>query len=137
MEKKDFYLESKTRDQLVFSDGKDINTAILILSFLMFILGGFLYYLLSRRHMITMNLVNTRQGTHIELYGSTPFSNTVSEEFIEMIQTFDISSQSKMHLLQEIKCPRCGSSLDIKGLERFVECSFCGSNISILEVRKR
>lgn len=134
--KKNFYLNSRTQNQLVFTGGKDINTTVLILSFLIFLIGGFFYYFLSKTHTILVNFLETVHGLNVNVSGTTELSRSIAEEFQQNLETFDIGSSTVGYVIQEIKCPKCGSSLDYAGNSKLVKCSFCGSSLSINEFKK-
>ena len=133
--KKNFILKSRTPNQLVFIGGRDINITILVLSFLFFIIGGVIYYLLSKTHTITVSLSETVNGLNVSVNGTTAFSRSIAKNYQDMLVTFDTGSSMGFRI-QEIKCPKCGSSLDYTGNSSFVKCAFCGTNLSISELRK-
>ena len=134
--KKNFILKSRTPNQLVFNGGRDINNTILVLSFLFFIIGGVLYYLLSKTHTITVSLSETDNGLNVSVNGTTALSSSIAKDFQDTIVTFDTGTTLMGYRIQEIKCPKCGSSLDYTGNSSFVKCAFCGTNLSISELRK-
>ena len=135
--RKKFYLNTNSQNQLVFTDGKEINNTVLILLFLLFFLvGGLLYYLLSKTHTISVNLVETFNGLIVNIDGNTELSRSIAEEFLEILETFDTGSYPVGYVVREMKCPKCGSSLDYNGKSKFVKCTFCGSSLSINELRK-
>jgi hypothetical protein len=106
------------------------------LSFLVFLIGGVLYYLLSKTHTISVNFVETVNGLNVNIDGNTELSRSIAKEFLDTLETFDTRSSSVGYVIQEIKCPKCGSSLDYQGTSKFVKCTFCGSSLSINELRK-
>jgi hypothetical protein len=135
MTKKGYNLKTKSENQLVFTGGRDINNTILLLSFLIFFVGGLLYYFLSKTHTISIEFVKLEDGLNVNVFGSTQTSGRIAENFMESLLTFDKGAHSIGFSIQEIKCPRCSSSLDYLG-EKIVKCSFCGASIAINEKRK-
>ena len=133
--KNNFILKSRTQNQLVFTGGRDINLVLLVLSFLFLLIGGVLYYLLSKTHTITVSLVETVNGLNVSVNGTTAFSRSIAKNYQDMLVTFDTGSSMGFRI-QEIKCPKCGSPLDYTGNSKFVKCTFCGSSLSISELRK-
>ena len=109
---------------------------ILVLSFLVLLIGGVLYYLLSKSHTITVSLMETVSGLNVSVNGTTVLSSSIAKDFQDTIVTFDTGTTLIGYRIQEIKCPKCGSSLDYTGNSSFVKCAFCGTNLSISELRK-
>jgi hypothetical protein len=136
MAKEGYYIKSKSDNQLIFSGGKDINYTILILSFLILVIGGFLYYLLSKTHTITLNFVNIAEDLEVSVVGITKQSRIIAENFEENLMTFNLKPTFQGYSIKEIKCPRCSSALDYHGDTRFFKCKFCGASLSINELRK-
>ena len=120
----------------MFNGGRDINNTILVITLLFFIVGGVLYYLLSKTHTITVTLMETVNGLNVSLNGNTVLSSSIAKDYQDTLVTFDTGSTSMGYRIQEIKCPKCGSSLDYTGDRKFVKCAFCGSSLSISELRK-
>jgi hypothetical protein len=134
MSKKGYLVKSISENQIIFTGGKDIDNTILILAFLILLIGGILYYVLSKTHTITINFTDVTTGLQINAVGSTKYSISIAEDFMDNLVTFSRDTLSPGYSVQEIKCPRCGSSLDYKGKGRFIECSFCGANLAVNEL---
>jgi DNA-directed RNA polymerase subunit RPC12/RpoP len=136
MAQKNFNLASRSEYQLVFTGGKDINILFLAFWVLFFIVGGILYYLLTKTHSITVSIIEKADGIDVQTNASTDLSNKIADEFLKMLETFDNKSYRKGYRIQEMKCPKCGSALDFTGHEKIVNCKFCGSKLAINEIRK-
>ena len=132
MENKGYYLQSITENQIIFTGGKDVNTIILILSFLIFLVVGILYYALSKTHKITINVTQVADSLQINATGSTKESISISEDFVNYLI---IRAPVLGYEIQELKCPKCGSSLDFVGKDRFIKCEFCAANLAVNELR--
>jgi hypothetical protein len=135
MAQKNFNLVSRTEYQLVFTGGKDINIVFLVFSILFFIVGGILYYLLSKTHSITVSIIETTDGFDVQTNSSTDLSNGTADEFLKILEKFDNNSYVKEYRIQEMKCPKCRSAVDFTGHEKIVNCKFCGSKLAINEIR--
>jgi hypothetical protein len=131
--KKGYYLKENRENQLIFTDGKDVDNTLLIILFLVLILGGFIYYLLAKTHTIIIDLTKVRGGLNLNIKGSTETSDRIAEDFTDILMSFDTGAP-KGYRIQELKCPRCGSPLDYKGEKRFIKCGFCEASISINEL---
>lgn len=136
MAQKNFNLASRSDYQLVFTGGRDINVLFLVFWILFFLVGGILYYLLTKTHSITVSIIETADGTDVQINASTDLSNRVANKFLKMLETFDNKSYVNGYKIQEMKCPKCGSALDFTGHEKIVNCKFCGSKLAINEKRK-
>lgn len=82
MAAKEYKLINKTDTTLVFEDGKDIDTVILILGIIVFLIGAILYYFLSKRHTITIAMSDTDSGTNVQCTTNTSKSMLESTSFL-------------------------------------------------------
>jgi LSD1 subclass zinc finger protein len=80
--------------------------------------------------------METVSGLNVNVKGSTVLSSSIAEEFQDVIVTFDKGASPMGYEVKEMKCPRCGSSLDYTVNSRFVKCSFCGSILLVNELRR-
>ena len=85
MAAKDYKLISRSEGMLVFEDGKDLNTWILILGILFLLIGAIVYYLMATKHKITFVISETADGTQVQGTTSTQKSMLVSTEFLNSL----------------------------------------------------
>ena len=135
MSRKGYTLKIKNENQLLFTDGKEFNSTLLVLLFLMLLVGGFIYYLLAKTHKISVSISDVSGGLYVSAAGTTQASNVVAVDFLESLEMFNPGSTTIGYNIQEIKCPRCGSSLDSSG-KKYLKCSFCGASVAVSELRE-
>ncbi|MHA2061629.1 MAG: hypothetical protein ACW963_04985 [Candidatus Sifarchaeia archaeon] len=83
---KNYKVISTTESSITFEDGKDMSTVLLILGILFLLIGAILYYLLSKRHMITVTYSELQDGT-TNVNCSTNSSKTLkdSQDFMQTL----------------------------------------------------
>ena len=74
----------------------------------------------------------------VNVAGSTEASVIVADDFLDSLVSFNAHEYDRMISnlelsLQELKCPKCSSSLDYSGEKRIINCGFCGATIAINE----
>jgi len=85
MAAKDYKLVSRSEGMLVFEDGKDLKTWLLILGILFLFIGAIIYYLMATKHKITLTISETADGTQVQGTTSTQKSMLVSTEFLNLL----------------------------------------------------
>jgi hypothetical protein len=70
---------------LVFEDGKDLNTALLVLGILFLLIGAVLYYLLSKRHTVTVTLNETDKGVEVTCGTNSSKAMQVANDFLQSL----------------------------------------------------
>ena len=78
----DYKLVSQTETMLVFEDGKDIKTWLLVLGILFLLLGAILYYILAKTHNITVTVTETDSGRNVQCSTNTQISLLESDSFL-------------------------------------------------------
>jgi hypothetical protein len=83
---KNYQVISTTESSISFEDGKDMSTGLLILDSLFLLIGAILYYLLSKRHMITVTYSELPDGT-TSVNCSTNSSKTLkdAQDFLQTL----------------------------------------------------
>lgn len=76
---------SESETMLVFEDGKDIKTSWLVLGVLFFLIGAILYYLLAKKHTITLTINETDSGTEVQSTTNTTEAMRVSNNFLRTL----------------------------------------------------
>jgi len=85
MAAKDYKLVSRSEGMLVFEDGKQINTLLLILGILFLLIGAIIYYLIATKHTITLTISATADGTQVQSTTNTQKSMLISTEFLNSL----------------------------------------------------
>jgi len=86
MAAKDYNLISQTDDMLVFEDGKNISTGWLILGIFLLLIGAIIYYIMAKRHTITVTLTGIDDGTRVLCATNTTKSMMESNLFLASLQ---------------------------------------------------
>ena len=82
MAARDYKLVSRSEGMLVFEDGKEINTGLLILGILFLLIGAIIYYLIATKHTITLTISATADGTQVQGTTNTQKSMLDSTELL-------------------------------------------------------
>ena len=85
MAAKDYNLVSKTEEMLVFEDGKDISTGWLIVGILFLLIGAILYYIIAKKHTITVTITEADSGTKVQCATNTTKSMMESNTFLNSL----------------------------------------------------
>lgn len=85
MAAKEYKLVSQTEEMLVFEDGKNISTGWLILGILFLFIGAIIYYLIAKKHTITVMITETDIGTKVQCTTNTTKSLMESNIFINSL----------------------------------------------------
>jgi len=89
MSNKDYKLISQTESSITFEDGKDFNKWIMILLVLFLLLGAIIYYLLAKRHNVTVTVnratVRDYVGAQVECSTNSSKSLRDSHDFLRSL----------------------------------------------------
>jgi len=85
MASNDYKLISRSDNMLSFEDGKDMKTWLLVLGILFLLIGAIIYYLMSKRHSITITISETSDGTKVTSTTNTQKSMLIANEFINTL----------------------------------------------------
>lgn len=85
MAARDYKLVSRSEGMLVFEDGKDLKTWLLILGILFLLIGAIIYYLMATKHTITITISTIADGTQVQSTTNTQKSMLVSSEFLNTL----------------------------------------------------
>lgn len=85
MAAKNYKLVSRSENMLVFEDGKDTKTWLLILGILFLLIGAIIYYVMATRHTITVTMSTNADGTQVLTTTNTQKSMLTSTEFLSTL----------------------------------------------------
>jgi hypothetical protein len=85
MASQNYKVVSKSDTTIVFEDGKDFNTGILILGILFLLIGAILYYLLATKHSITITMSDAETGLNVQCTTSTQKSMLTANQFLQTV----------------------------------------------------
>ena len=85
MAAQDYKLVSRSEGMLVFEDGKDIKTWLLIVGIFFLLIGAIIYYMIATKHIITLTMSVTAEGTQVQGTTNTQKSMLVYTQFLNSL----------------------------------------------------
>ncbi len=82
---KNYSIISTTESSVAFEDGKDISTGILVLGILFLLIGAILYYLLAKKHQVTITYSEITNGTSVNCSTNSSKALKDSQDFLQTI----------------------------------------------------
>ena len=80
-----YKLVSETETIIVFEDGKDTKTWALVLLILFLLVGAIIYYLISKRHTVTVTISEIEGGTDVQCTTNSSKSLLDSNAFLRSL----------------------------------------------------
>jgi hypothetical protein len=82
---KNYSLVSQTDTQIVYEDGKDVSTLWLILGILFLLIGAIIYYLLAKKHSVTILISGEPPNINVEAISNSKKSLTDGNAFLSSL----------------------------------------------------
>ncbi len=82
---KNYTIISTTESSITFEDGKDISTGLLVLGIFFLLIGAILYYLLAKKHQVTITYSEITNGTNVNCSTNSSKALKHSQDFLQII----------------------------------------------------